>query len=150
MNSYFIPMSAETGNLIDLPLLAHLHGHYVLDKHFLNFQQTFFFPWSTKAPQNLPIKYLYKGLSISNREGDCIEEREETPLNRNITIYYNVAPASKLSCGYLNSQRNHIQGSTIRPISSVNNLVKLIWGLLLIHTNHHPDAIFLGSFLFTI
>lgn len=59
-------------------------------------------------------------------------------------------PASVLSCGYLNSQRNHIQGSTIQPISSVTNLVKPILGLLLIHTNHHSDSILFSTFLFNI
>lgn len=65
MHSHFIPVSAVMGNLIDLSLLAHLHGHYVLDKYVLNFQQTIFaliYKSTTKsANQNISTRgYLFQ------------------------------------------------------------------------------------------
>jgi len=74
-----VSISTVIGYLIALPLLAHLHRYYVLVKHILNVQQTFFH-WPTKALKTCHSKCFYKGISISSHKGECIEEKRKLLL----------------------------------------------------------------------
>lgn len=119
INSPSILVFAMTGYLIDLPLFAHLQGHYVLTKHYMNRQSFFssFFPTSiynstTKpATQNVSTRgYLFQVVKETVLGG-----RGEISLKRSIAFYYNIALSGILSCGYLSFDRNIILQFSLRP-----------------------------------